>query len=59
MQLKPNWYTFVKVSLSLGVYLDENLSGSLCNCEELVKKLNRVNGMLAKARHNVPEADLA
>jgi hypothetical protein len=41
----------------LGVYLDENLSGE-AHCEELVKKLNRANGMLAKARHYVPEAEL-
>ena len=41
----------------LGVYLDEFLSGNT-QCTELSKKLNRANGMLAKARHYVPEADL-
>ena len=41
----------------LGVYLDEFLSGE-AHCQELVKKLNRGNGMLAKARHFVPQSDL-
>ena len=41
----------------LGVYLDETLSGD-SHCEELVKKLNRANGMLAKARHFVPLNEL-
>ena len=36
----------------LGVYLDEKLS------EEFIKKLNRGNGMLAKARHYVPSNEL-
>ena len=39
------------------MYLDEFLSGNT-QCSELSKKLNRANGMLAKARHYVPEADL-
>ena len=37
----------------LGVYLDETLSGN-SHCEELIKILNRANGMLVKARHFVP-----
>ena len=41
----------------LGVYLDEFLSGE-AHCKELVKKLNRSNGMLAKARHYVPQQHL-
>ena len=41
----------------LGVYLDEFLSGE-AHCRELVKKLNRGNGMLAKARHYVPQNHL-
>ena len=41
----------------LGVYLDEFLSGE-AHCQELVKKLNRANGMLAKARHYVPQLHL-
>ena len=41
----------------LGVYLDEYLSGK-AHCNELVKKLNRGNGMLAKARHYVPQLEL-
>ena len=36
----------------LGVYLDETLNGE-SHCEELIKKLNRANGILAKARHFV------
>ena len=40
----------------LGVYLDENLSGE-SHCEELIKKLNRANGMLAKAQF-VPLSEL-
>ena len=41
----------------LGVYLDETLSGE-SHCEELIKKLNRANGMLAKARYFVPLNEL-
>ena len=41
----------------LGIYLDEFLSGNT-QCTELTKKLNRANGMLAKARHFVPEPEL-
>ena len=41
----------------LGVYLDEFLSGNT-HCSELSKKLNRANGMLAKARHYVPDLEL-
>ena len=37
----------------LGVYIDETLMGR-SHCEELVKKLSRANGILAKARHYVP-----
>ena len=41
----------------LGVYLDEFLSGE-AHSQELVKKLNRANGMLAKSRHFVPDLEL-
>ena len=41
----------------LGVYLDETLNGN-AHCVELIKKLNRANGMLAKARHFVPLNEL-
>ena len=37
----------------LGIYLDAKLDGAI-HCQELIKKLNRSNGMLAKARHYVP-----
>ena len=46
-----------KIVKYLGVYLDEFLSGE-AHCQELVKKLNRGNGMLAKARHYVPQQHL-
>ena len=46
-----------KVVKYLGIYLDEFLSGE-AHCSELTKKLNRANGMLAKARHYVPELEL-
>ena len=39
------------------MYVDEYLNGEI-HCREVVKKLNRGNGMLAKARHYVPFADL-
>ena len=38
----------------LGVYLDEKLDG-IKHSEDLIKKLNRSNGMLAKARHYISE----
>ena len=38
----------------LGIYLDETLSGE-AHTVELIKKLNRANGMLAKIRHFVPK----
>ena len=41
----------------LGVYVDEYLNGDF-HCQEVIKKLNRGNGMLAKARHYVPHSDL-
>ena len=41
----------------LGVYLDETLSGN-SHCDELIKILNRANGMLAKARHFVPSKEI-
>ena len=41
----------------LGIYLDETLSGKI-HCEELTKKLNRANGILAKSRHYVPSKQL-
>ena len=37
----------------LGIYIDETLSGNE-HCEELVKKLSRANGIIAKASHYVP-----
>ena len=46
-----------KVVKYLGVYLDEFLNGE-AHCKELIKKLNRGNGMLAKARHYVPYLEL-
>jgi hypothetical protein len=46
-----------KIVKYLGVHLDEYLSGE-AHCSELVKKLNRGNGMLAKARHYVPHLEL-
>ena len=46
-----------KVVKYLGVYLDEFLSGE-AHSQELTKKLSRGNGMLAKARHFVPEQHL-
>ena len=46
-----------KIVKYLGVYLDEFLSGE-AHCQELIKKLNRGNGMLAKARHYVPQLHL-
>ena len=36
----------------LGIYIDETLSDNE-HCEELVKKLSRANGIIAKARHYV------
>ena len=41
----------------LGIYLDEFLNGEI-HCSELVKKLNRANGLLAKVRHYVPQLEL-
>ena len=41
----------------LGVYLDEELNGEF-HCQQLFKKLNRSNGMLAKTRHYVPNNEL-
>lgn len=41
----------------LGILLDETLSGNY-HCKELIKKLNRANGMLAKARYYVPTSEL-
>ena len=37
--------------------VDEYLNGD-AHCLEVIKKLNRGNGMLAKARHYVPHSDL-
>ena len=37
----------------LGIYLDETLTGTF-HCEEIIKRLNRANGILAKARHYMP-----
>ena len=34
----------------MGIYIDETLTGNE-HCEEIVKKLSRANGILAKARH--------
>ena len=41
----------------LGIYLDETLSGKT-HCDELTKKLNRANGILAKSRHYVSSKQL-
>ena len=38
----------------LGVYLDETLSG-ITHCKQLLSKLRRANGILAKTRHYVPQ----
>ena len=46
-----------KIVKYLGVFLDEFLSGE-AHCQELKFKLNRANGMLAKARHYVPHEHL-
>ena len=46
-----------KIYIYLGVYLDETLSGN-SHCDELIKILNRANGMLAKARHFVPSKEI-
>ena len=37
----------------LGIYIDETLTGTF-HCEEIIKRLNRANGILAKARHYMP-----
>ena len=37
----------------LGIYIDETLMGR-DHCEEIIKKLSRANGILAKTRHYVP-----
>ena len=41
----------------LGIYLDATLNGTF-HCDELTKKLNRANGILAKSRHYVPPKQL-
>ena len=41
----------------LGVYLDDTLMGT-AHCEEIVKKLSRANGIIAKTRHFVPHEHL-
>ena len=46
-----------KKYIYLGVYLDETLSGN-SHCDELIKILNRANGMRAKARHFVPSKEI-
>ena len=57
IKLHGKTLTPIKLVKYLGVYLDEFLSGN-AQCSELIKKLNRANGMLAKARHYVPELEL-
>ena len=59
LKIKLHGKTLVptKVVKYLGIYLDEFLSGE-AQCSELMKKLNRANGMLAKVRHYVPEIEL-
>ena len=59
LRIKLHGKTLVptKVVKYLGVYLDEFLSGE-AHSQELIKKLSRGNGMLAKARHFVPEQHL-
>ena len=41
----------------LGIQLDDTLSGST-HCTQLLPKLRRANGMLAKARYHVPTIEL-
>jgi hypothetical protein len=41
----------------LGIHLDSNLEGTF-HCKELIPKLRRANGMLAKVRHFLDEKDL-
>ena len=41
----------------LGIYLDFDLTGKQQSCV-LIKKLNRSNGMLSKARHYIPADEL-
>jgi hypothetical protein len=57
IKLHGKTLTPTKIVKYLGVYLDEFLSGE-AHCQELVMKLNRANGMLAKARHYVPKLHL-
>ena len=49
--------THTPVIKYLGIYLDETLMGS-AHCEEIVKKLSRANGIIAKTRHFVPHEHL-
>ena len=46
-----------KVVKCLGFYLDE-LQSDEAHCQELMKKLSRGNGMVAKTRHLVPALHL-
>ena len=59
MKIKMNGKLLVHTNVVkyLGVYLDEELNGEF-HCQQLIKKLNRSNGMLAKARHYVPNNEL-
>ena len=57
IKLHGKTLTPTKIVKYLGIYLDEFLSGE-AQCTELIKKLNRANGMLAKARHYVPDSEL-
>ena len=41
----------------LGLFLDENLSG-ITHCQQLLPKLRRANGILAKTRHFVPRKEM-
>ena len=41
----------------LGIHLDDNLSG-ISHCTQLLPKLRRSNGILAKARHQIPISEL-
>jgi hypothetical protein len=63
--LSPSPPSFLKIKLNgakitptksikyLGIHLDDSLSG-ISHCTQLLPKLRRANGMLAKARHYLP-----
>ena len=57
IKLQGKLFVPTKVVKYLGIYLDEKLNG-IIHSEELSKKLNRGNGMLAKVRHYIPLSQL-